>query len=65
MTICLDPKKIDYFINWIVESNLLTSIPWGSTNLKLESGETVSIPREMLQAQQSQIIHLYKLFLNN
>ncbi|CAF1632982.1 unnamed protein product, partial [Didymodactylos carnosus] len=56
----LDPKKIDYFLSWIIESNLLVSIPWGSTNLKLENGEQLSIPRQILQAQHSQIIYLYK-----
>ncbi len=47
----LDPTKIDYFINWITESNLLISIPWGNTNLKLDNGEVISIPRQILQAQ--------------
>ncbi len=56
----LDPSKIDYFISWIIESNLLISIPWGHTNLKLETGETLSIPRQILQAQQSQIVYLYQ-----
>ena len=56
----LDPAKIDYFISWITESSLLISIPWGQTNLKLENGEVISIPRQMLQAQQSQIVYLYK-----
>ncbi|CAF1458184.1 unnamed protein product [Adineta steineri] len=56
----LNPEKIDYFLSWIIESNLLVSIPWGSTNLKLENGEQFSIPRQVLQAQHSQIIYLYK-----
>ena len=56
----LDPKTIDYFINWILESDLLISIPWGITDLKLDSGGIISIPKQVLQAQKSQIIHLYK-----
>ncbi|CAF1305788.1 unnamed protein product, partial [Didymodactylos carnosus] len=60
----LDPRKIDYFISWITQSDLLISIPWGNTNLKLENGEKISIPRQMLQAQKSQVIHLYKQHCN-
>ncbi|CAF4613272.1 unnamed protein product [Rotaria socialis] len=56
----LDPTKLDYFLSWIIETNLLISIPWGSTSLKLDSGDKISIPQQMLQAQQSQIVHLYK-----
>lgn len=56
----LDPAKIDYFINWIIDSNFLISIPWGDTKLKLENGEIISIPRQILQAQQSQVVHFYK-----
>ena len=55
----LNPQKIDYFINWIIESHLLTSIPWGNTNLKLDNGQTISIPRQMLEARHSQIVHQY------
>jgi FKBP-type peptidyl-prolyl cis-trans isomerase (trigger factor) len=39
---------------------LLISIPWGNTNLKLDNCQTISIPRQMLQAQQSQIVHQYQ-----
>ena len=55
----LNPQKIDYFINWIIESHLLISIPWGTTNLKLDNGQTISIPRQMLEARNSQIVHQY------
>jgi hypothetical protein len=48
----------------MIESNLLISIPWGHTNLKLETGETLSIPRQILQAQQSQIVYLYQQHCN-
>lgn len=40
--------------------DLLTSIPWGSTDLKLDSGGIISVPKQVLQAQKSQIIHIYK-----
>ncbi|CAF4125650.1 unnamed protein product [Rotaria sordida] len=60
----VDSRKIDYFINWIVESDLLTSIPWGSTALKLDNGGTITIPKQVLQAQKSQIIHVYKQHCN-
>ena len=60
----LDPRKIDYFISWITQSDLLISIPWGNTNLKLGNGEKISIPRQMLQAQKSQVIHLYQQHCN-
>ncbi len=56
----LDPKKIDYFLSWIIETNLLISIPWGSTSLKFDNGDKISIPRQILQGQESQIVHLYK-----
>jgi len=60
----LDPLKIDYFINWIVESDLLISIPWGSTNLKLNNGEIITIPHQILQAKHSQIVYFYKQHCN-
>lgn len=56
----LDPSKIDYFINWIIDSNLLINVPWGHSNLKLNSGVVIPIPRQVLQAQHSQIVYLYK-----
>jgi hypothetical protein len=56
----IDPNKIDYFLSWIIETNLLISIPWGSTNLKFDNGYKIAIPRQILQAQQSQIVYLYK-----
>ncbi|CAF4890567.1 unnamed protein product [Rotaria sp. Silwood1] len=56
----IDSSKLDYFISWIIHSQLLISIPWGSTNMKLESGQIISIPQQMLQAQQSQIIYSYQ-----
>lgn len=56
----LDPKRIDYLIDWLVESNLLVSVPWGSTSLKLDNGTVLSIPRQLIQAHQSQIVYLYK-----
>lgn len=55
----LNPQKIDYFINWIIESHLLVSIPWGNTTLKLDDGQKVSIPRQVLEARHSQVIHQY------
>ncbi|CAF1474480.1 unnamed protein product, partial [Rotaria sordida] len=56
----IDSSKLDYFISWIIHSQLLISIPWGSTNMKLESGQIISLPQQMLQAQQSQIIYSYQ-----
>ena len=56
----LDPKQIEYFITWIMESNLLVSIPWGNKKLKLESGQSVSIPQQILQGKRSQIIYEYQ-----
>jgi len=56
----LDIKKLDYFISWLLVSDLLISIPWGNTNLKLENGQVISIPKQILQAQQSQIVYLYQ-----
>lgn len=55
----LNSQKIDYFISWIIESHLLISIPWGNTNLKLDDGQKISIPRQVLEARHSQIIHQY------
>jgi len=54
----IDSSKLDYFVSWIIHSQLLISIPWGSTNMKLESGQIISIPQQMLQAQHSQIIYI-------
>ena len=56
----LNPQVVDYFINWIIESHWLTSIPWGNTNLKLDNGYTIAIPRQMLEARHSQIIYQYR-----
>jgi hypothetical protein len=60
----LDLEKLDYFISWLLVSDLLISIPWGNTNLKLENGQVISIPKQILQAQQSQIVHLYQNHCN-
>ncbi|CAF3235207.1 unnamed protein product [Rotaria sp. Silwood2] len=60
----LELQKLDYFISWLIEADLLISIPWGNTNLKLENGQVISIPKQMLQAQQSQIVHLYQNHCN-
>ena len=34
--------------------------PWGSTNMKLNNGQVLSIPKQMLQAQHSQVLFSYK-----
>jgi hypothetical protein len=41
-------------------SEFLINVPWGSTNLKLDNGQLIQIPKQLLQAQQSQIIFSYK-----
>ena len=58
----LDPKKTDYFISWIIQSDLLIYIRWENANLKLDNGQTISISCQMLEASHSKIV--LKLGLN-
>jgi hypothetical protein len=55
-----DPKLIDHFLSWIIDSALLVSVSWGSTRLKLDSGMTLSIPRQVLQAKRNHVVYQYK-----
>lgn len=41
-------------------SEFLINVPWGSTNLKLDNGQVIQIPKQILQAQQAQVVYSYK-----
>lgn len=56
----IDSSKLEYFLSWMLHSEFLINIPWGSTTLKLDSGQSVEIPKQLLQAQESQILFSYK-----
>ncbi|CAF3133837.1 unnamed protein product [Rotaria sp. Silwood2] len=55
-----DSAQIDHFLTWLIETKLLVSVHWGNTHLKLENGNTLTIPRQVLQAKRSHAIHQYK-----
>ncbi|CAF1545057.1 unnamed protein product [Adineta ricciae] len=56
-----EPNQIDHFLTWLISTNMLVSVAWGSTYLKLENGSTLNIPRQILQAKRSHAIHQYKI----
>lgn len=55
-----DPAQIDHFLSWLIETNLLVSVAWGNTHLKLENGTTLTIPRQILQAKRTHAVHQYQ-----
>ncbi|CAF3125343.1 unnamed protein product [Rotaria sp. Silwood2] len=56
-----EPNQIDHFLTWLINTNMLVSVAWGSTRLKLENGSTLTIPRQILQAKRIHAVHQYKI----
>lgn len=56
----IDQAKLDYFLSWMLYSEFLINVPWGSSSLKLDNGQVIQIPKQILQAQQAQVIFSYK-----
>ncbi|CAF1280005.1 unnamed protein product [Rotaria sordida] len=54
-----NPAQIDHFLTWLIETKLLVSVFWDNTHLQLENGNTLTIPRQVLQAKRSHVIHQY------
>ena len=39
---------------------MLTTVAWGTTKIKLDRGDVIEIPKEVLQAKKAHIIHQHK-----
>ncbi|CAF1126531.1 unnamed protein product, partial [Didymodactylos carnosus] len=56
----ISPALTEHFITWLVETEMLVSIPWGHGELELDSGEVLTIPKQVLQAKRRHVIVQYK-----
>ncbi|CAF3943049.1 unnamed protein product, partial [Rotaria sp. Silwood1] len=56
----INPVLTDHFLSWLLDTNMLTTVAWGSTKIKLARGDVLEIPKQVLQAKKSHIIHQYK-----
>ena len=41
---CLDPVKVDHFLDFISSPSFLQDVAYGTRNLKLSTGEKIEIP---------------------
>ena len=53
-------KKVNEFIDFISRSTLLQDVAFGTKKLKLNSGETMSIPAFVRTMTASKILYLYQ-----
>lgn len=58
----LDPVKTDHFVNFIARPNFLQDVAFGTKNLKLDSGEQITIPNVIRTMVPSRIIKQYLSF---
>jgi hypothetical protein len=56
----IDATRTEHFITWLVETNTMISVPWGYSKLKFDTGDTVLIPKQVIQAKKTHIIYQYK-----
>ena len=50
---CLDPVKVDHYLDFISSPSFLQDVAYGTKNLKLSDGETIDIPN---------LVHLYQSY---
>ncbi|CAF0976119.1 unnamed protein product [Didymodactylos carnosus] len=50
----------EHFITWLIETEMLVSIPWGHEELELDCSEILTIPKQALQAKRTHVIVQYK-----
>ena len=58
----LDPVKISHFVNFIARPNFLQDVAYGSKELKLDSGEILTIPNVIRTMVPSRIVKQYISF---
>ncbi|CAF1530442.1 unnamed protein product [Didymodactylos carnosus] len=56
----IGPSLTEPFISWLIETDMMVSVPWGYSQLKLDTGEKLSIPKQIIQAKKSHVILQYK-----
>ena len=59
---CLDPVKTSHFVNFIARPNFLQDVAYGTKELKLDSGEKITIPDVIRTMVSSRIIKQYISF---
>lgn len=55
----LDPVKTNHFVNFIARANFLQDVAYGTKELKLDSGEKITIPNVIRTMVPSRIIRQY------
>lgn len=55
----IDEDKLEPFIDYIVSSDIVKDLPYGSKNMKLSSGEIVEVPNLIRSLAPSSLIEQY------
>jgi hypothetical protein len=57
----INPVLTDHFLSWLLNTNMLTTVAWGVSKIKLDRGDVIEIPKQVLQAKKSHIIQQYQM----
>jgi hypothetical protein len=55
----IDEDKLEHFIDYIVSSDIVKDLPYGSKHMKLSSGEIVEVPNLIRSLAPSSLIEQY------
>lgn len=56
----INPLLTDHFLSWLINTNMLATVAWGATKIRLDRGDVLEIPKQVLQGKKSHIIHQYQ-----
>ena len=55
----VDNEKLEHFIDYILSSNIIKDLPYGTKTMKLSSGEVVEVPNLIRSLAPSSLITQY------
>lgn len=58
----IDEDKLEHFIDYMVSSDIVKDLPYGSKSIKLSSGKIVELPNLIRSLAPSSLIEQYNQF---
>lgn len=56
---CITDAQVSHFLDFVMSPAIITDMPFGETKLKLSNGETVNVPKVILNSVRTRVIDQY------